>query len=120
MENIGNINKREGTDGMEPQFNIISGAWNCDYNEIIAALNENPDCINEQDENGLTASHISAALSNYGLLKVICSANGFDPFLQDNFNRRAIDCILLPKTNNIRKILLHKMYGAFPELKNEL
>ena len=105
---------------MEPKFNILSGAWDCNYNEIIGALDENPNCVNDQDENGLTASHISAALSNYGLLKVICSENSFDPFVKDKFNRRAIDCILLPNTQNVRKILLHKMYGVFPELSKEL
>ena len=105
---------------MRHEFDIIRGAINCDYKEIDNALDEDPMCVNSQNPLGLTAAHFSVSRSNYGVLVRIAREEAFDPFVTDNFNRRAIDCVTRPGMQKFRKLLMHKMYGVFPELANEL
>lgn len=111
--------KAEGL--MKNEFNIINGSINGDYKEIGKALESDPMCINEQDELGLTAAHHSIFLKNYGVLIRLAQDSNFDPFVEDNFGRRPIDCCnTQPEMQKFRRILLYKMYGTFPEVKNEL
>ena len=111
---------REDEGRMRHEFDIIRGAINCDYTEIDNALNEDPICVNSQNQLGLTAAHFSVSRSNYGVLIRLAQEEKFDPFVTDNFNRRAIDCANRPEMQKFRKLLMHKMYGVFPELAREL
>lgn len=112
-----NKKKKEEKDfkTMPPDHDIIRGAWDCNYQEVENALNENPRCINAQDEKGRTAAHISVGLNNFSMLEFLADVKGFDPFIKDSFNRRAIDCIDHPDMQSSRKLLMQKMYGVFPE-----
>lgn len=69
--------------------NIIRGAMNADFDEVKAALENNPTCITEADENtGLTALHIAAGECNLAMVDLLCSYPGFDLTLQDAWGRQ--------------------------------
>lgn len=120
MKNRSKENARKGHARMHDKHDTIEGAFACSHNALISAIKENPESVNDQDENGLTSAHIAVGLSNYAFLRRVCSAPEFDPFITDNFNRRAIDCINKPNMGKYRKLLMHRMYGVFPELVSEL
>jgi len=111
---------RKNFDQMPSKCNIIKGALKGSLPEVNIALYERPKCVNEQGEHGLTAAHIAVLRINYDVLQKIASSPHFDPFITDDFNRRAIDCITHPKMQNYNKLLLHKMYGVFPQMASEL
>ncbi|PCJ47381.1 MAG: hypothetical protein COA74_11715 [Gammaproteobacteria bacterium] len=120
MENNKGRKHEKGSAEMHEPQSIIKAAWDCNHSLLNSILDEDENCVNDQDENGLTAAHISVGLSNYAFLRKITSVSEFDPLITDSFNRRAIDCITRPKMEKFRNLLLHKMYGFFPELEAEL
>ena len=115
QENIGKGHAR-----MQTNHSVVEAAWACNHNALVSAVLEDPKCINEQGEKGLTSAHIAVGLSNYAFLRKVCSMPEFDPFITDDFNRRAIDCIDKPNMQNFRKLLMHRMYGVFPDVASEL
>lgn len=114
-ENVGKGHAR-----MQEGHSTIEAAWACSHKGLISAVMGDPECINEQGEKGITSAHIAVGLSNYAFLRRICSIPEFDPFITDDFNRRAIDCITKPNMQKFRKLLMHRMYGVFPDVVSEL
>lgn len=54
---------------MQKEHRIIQGALSSDFNEVRDALLEDPDCVNEQNESGQTAAHISTLSRNFGFCR---------------------------------------------------
>ena len=57
---------------------IIHGVLNNDLNEIKQALQNDPTCINNQDENGFSPAMLAAKCENLELLKFLVVQEGFD------------------------------------------
>jgi len=73
---------------MEDTPNIIRGATNGDLEEIKAALERDPNCINETDPNvGVTALHIAAFDGDYALVDFLCDQPGIELWPYDNLGR---------------------------------
>lgn len=94
----------------EVKFNIISGVLKCDYDEVNAALRDDPACINSVNELGMTPLHISIAESNFALAEHLMGQQDVDLLKLDDFGRRPIDLLgALPNTE-FRVSLLKAMY----------
>lgn len=71
-------------------FDIIKGARRGDIEEVTNALQEDPDCINTQDQiNGLTALHFAASNGHYSMVDLLCEADGVDTSMPDFEGRTA-------------------------------
>lgn len=77
-------------DGMNnDKPNIIRGAMSADFDQVKAALEENPACITEADPvTGLTALHIAAGEGNGAMVDLLCSQPGYDLSIQDAWGRQ--------------------------------
>jgi hypothetical protein len=74
----------------EKRYSIIRGALRNDFDEVRAALAEDPGCINERDARmGVTALHITAGNGSLRLVEFLCEQPGCDPFLLDQAGRLA-------------------------------
>jgi len=65
MENNKGRKHEKGSAEMHEPQSIIKAAWDCNHSLLNSILDEDENCVNDQDENGLTAAHISVGLSNY-------------------------------------------------------
>ncbi|MGL1921237.1 MAG: ankyrin repeat domain-containing protein [Hyphomicrobiales bacterium] len=75
--------------------NILNGANNGDLAEISAAVEENPECINDTDkQTGVTALHLVSSDGNFSCVDYLCEQVGIDISIVDNFNRPAYLCAM--------------------------
>jgi len=93
-------------------FDIIHGAKFGIYEEVEAALRENPKCINQQDASGLTAMHWAAANRDVGIANLL-AAHKFDPLKKDIRGRTARDHAIESGEKDIVELLTQRMYGKY-------
>ena len=68
--------------------NIIRGAMKADFEEVKAALKENPACITEADpKTGLTALHIACGEGNLMMVDLLCDQPDYDILKLDGWGR---------------------------------
>ena len=83
-----NTQPKEGY--IKRSFDIIKGARRGDMEEVTSALEEDPGCINTQDQvNGLTALHFAASNGHYSMVNLLCDADGVDTSIPDFEGRTA-------------------------------
>ncbi len=71
------------------EYDIISATRNNDTEEVIAALEDNPDCILDTDRNEMNALHWAAANNNYEISNILFKALGIERIreIKDRFGR---------------------------------
>jgi len=82
--------------------------------DAMESLRANPDQVNDQGKLGMTVAHVAVCYRNLKLLECVSEIKDFDPFIKDDFNRTALDCIFYPGMQEYRKLLMNRMYGVFP------
>lgn len=89
------INKSKSTrDFMDAD--IIRGADNNDFGEVMAALNENADDITKTDANHrMTALHYAAGKGNSSMVDYLLEQPGVDTSLRDVWGRDPLDVAII-------------------------
>jgi len=91
--------------------NIITGADNDDYNEVNAALDEDPNAIRYQDaETGMTAVHVAAGDGNLKMVNHLLAVPGVDIAITDKFNRDPLEMAIAVGHKGIIEELSRQMY----------
>lgn len=70
---------------------IFHGIQSNDFDEIKAALEENPSCINSQDKFGRVPAMYVAMEDNIPMLKWLSEQEGFDSTIIDNEGKSLIE-----------------------------
>ncbi|MEL6103433.1 MAG: ankyrin repeat domain-containing protein [Pseudomonadota bacterium] len=103
--------------GLKPKrrdHDIFTGADDNDIAEIIAALAEDYDCLDEQEPlTGKTALAIAAADGNFLALDFLLTTHGADPWIKDHHGRLPLDYARAIGHRECRQRLLENM---FPDL----
>lgn len=81
---------------------IIRGVRENNPKEVLEALKANPECINHQDKNDLTASHWVAMTRNYAIAEILFSQTSprADLSMKDEWGRDALDLAFASSEDN--------------------
>lgn len=94
-------------------FDILVGARYCNQVEVRGALEQDPTCINKQDEAGLTALHWASGNRDLVITEMLLNfpKGKVDPWIKDIRGRTAIDHAIESGRREIIDLLKQLMYG---------
>lgn len=98
---------------------IIRGAMKADFNEVKAALKENPNCISETDpRTGMTALHIATGGWNFELVSFLCDQPGYEKALeiQDVQGRTPVFMAIINGRKDIEERLMRDAVRRIEEM----